>query len=128
MNNPIHTYLLRLRKGQAVHRVSNTPKVWEQAVAIAKLMPRLEVNGNRIRVKEDADEQKLVVSSNDAEILLPAPGKYTLHDIWLHQPEPRCEFFSFASSFGFYAKRNTHLVHKKKSNGYVKWVVLQNEG
>ena len=128
VNTYLHRYLLRLRKGQAVHRTANLPKVWDEAVAIAKLMPRLEVDGNRIRVKEELEEFKLVVSSKEAEIIMPAPGKYTLRELWLHQPEPRSEFFSFASSFGLYAKRNTSLVTKKKSNGYVKWLILENAG
>jgi hypothetical protein len=46
----------------------------------------------------------------------------------MHQPEPRSEFFSFASTFGLYAKRNPSLVKKKKSNGYVKWLILENAG
>lgn len=128
VNTYLHTYLLRLRKGQAVHRTANLPKVWDEAVAIAKLMPRLEVDGNRIRVKEELEEFKLVISYKEAQIILPAPGKYTLRELWLHQPEPRSEFFSFASSFGLYAKRNTSVVKKKKSKGYVKWVVLANAG
>jgi hypothetical protein len=128
VNSYLHTYLLRLRKGQAVHRTANLTKVWDEAVAIAKLMPRLEVDGNRIRVKEDVEQFKLVVSSSESQIVLPAPGRYTLRELWLHQPEPRSEFFSFASTFGLYAKRNPSLVKKKKSNGYVKWLILENAG
>jgi len=91
-------------------------------------MPRLEVDGNRIRLKEDVEQFKLVVSSSESQIVLPAPGRYTLRELWLHQPEPRSEFFSFASTFGLYAKRNPSLVKKKKSNGYVKWLILENAG
>jgi len=121
----LHTYLLRLRPGQVVHRTANVPAVWEKAVALAKLMPHLDVNGNRIVRKESPADAKLVISASHIEITLPAPGRYTLRDIWLHQPEPRGQFMSFASSFGLHAKQNPHLVTKKKSNGYVTWVIPQ---
>ncbi len=121
----LHTYLLRLRPGQIVHRTGNVPSVWEKAVALAKLMPHLDVNGNRIIRKPVLPELKLIISTKDAEIILPPPGRYTLRNIWLHQPEPRGQFMSFASSFGLFAQRNLHLVEKKKSNGYTTWVILQ---
>lgn len=128
MSKYLHTHLMRLRPGQVINRTANTPAVWQQAVALAKQMPHLDVNGNRIMRKEEPAEPKLVISSKELEIILPAPGRYTLHELWIHQPEPRSELFSFASSFGLFAKRNTHLVQKKKSKGYVKWVVLDNGG
>jgi len=115
---------MRLRPGQVINRTANIPAVWDQAVALAKQMPHLDVNGNRIMRREEPAEPKLVISSMEWSIVLPAPGKYTLHELWVHQPEPRSEFFSFASSFGLYAKRNPHLVQKKKSRGCVKWVIL----
>lgn len=119
---------MRLRPGQVINRTANTPAVWDQAVALAKQMPHLDVNGNRIMRKEEPSDPKLVISSKESSIVLPAPGTYTLRDIWIHQPEPRSELFSFASSFGLFAKRNIHLVQKKKSRGCVKWVVLDNGG
>ncbi len=124
MSKYLHTYLLRLRPGQVVHRTANTQVIWDKAVALAKLMPHLDVNGNRIVRKDEDPDDKLVISSLQLEITLPAPGRYTLRQIWMIQPEPRCEFMSFASSFGYYAKRNPSVVSKKKSGGYVTWVVL----
>lgn len=119
---------MRLRPGQVINRTANTPAIWEQAVALANQMPHLDVNGNRIMRKEKTAEPKLVISFKESSIALPAPGRYTLQELWIHQPEPRSELFSFASSFGLFAKRNPHLVKKKKSKGYVKWVVLENGG
>lgn len=119
---------MRLRPGQVINRTANIPAVWDQAVTLAKQMPHLDVNGNRIMRKEQPADPKLVISSKELEIILPAPGRYTLRELWIYQPEPRSEFFSFASSFGLFAKRNTHLVQKKNSKGYVKWVVLDNGG
>lgn len=128
MSAYLHKYLMRLRPGQVINRTANIPAVWDQAVTLAKQMPHLDVNGNRIMRKEEPADPKLVISSKELEIILPAPGRYTLHELWIYQPEPRSELFSFASSFGLFAKRNTHLVQKKKSKGYVKWVVLDNGG
>lgn len=125
MSKYLHTYLLRLRPGQVVNRTANTPEIWKKAIALASLMPHLDVNGNRIMRKQDPTEPKLVISGKSIEIELPAPGRYTMHDIWMHQPEPRVAFMSFSSSFGLYAKRNPQLVTKRKSGGYVTWVIHQ---
>ena len=123
MSKYFKTQLLRLRPGQVIHRTANSPEIWDQVVALAKLMPHLEVNGSYIARKQNLTEVKLVVSNRERDIVLPPPGRYTLHDIWQMQTEPRPTFASFASSFGMYARFNPHLVTKVKSGGYTKWIV-----
>lgn len=123
MSKYFKTQLLRLRPGQVIQRTANSPEIWDQVVALAKLMPHLEVSGSYIVRKKNLPDVKLVVSNRERDIVLPPPGRYTLHDIWNVQTEPRPTFASFASSFGMYARFNPHLVTKAKSGGYTTWIV-----
>ncbi len=126
MSKYFKTQLLRLRPGQVIHRTANSPEIWGQVIALAKLMPHLEVNGSYIARKQNLTEVRLCVSNRVRDIVLPPPGRYTLHNIWNIQTEPRPTFASFASSFGMYARFNPHLVTKAKSGGYTTWIVLPN--
>lgn len=123
MSKYLRTHLLRLRPSQIIERNANIPEVWDQAVALAKLMPHLDVMPNCIARKTNLPDVKLVVSNRERDIVLPPPGRYTLQEIWGVQTEPRPTFASFASSFGMYARYNTHLVTKRKSGGYTTWIV-----
>lgn len=120
----ILTRLMRLQRGDIIHRNANDPATWEKAVSLANLMPHLKVTEFVITPIHSYKKTNLVVSKANTRITLPAPGRYTLHDIWNHQSEPRSEFYSFASDFGFFAKRNPHLVTKKRSKGVVTWIIL----
>lgn len=124
MSKYFKTQLLRLRPGQVIHRNANSPEIWDQVVALAKLMPHLEVTGSCIARKQNLPDVKLVVSNRVRDIVLPHGGRYTLREIWNVQTEPRPTFASFASSFGMYARLNPHLVTKVKSGGYTTWIVL----
>lgn len=120
----ILTRLMRLRRGDIIHRDANNPAVWEKAVALAKLMPHLKITEFIITPMHSHKKTNLVVSNPQDQITLPVAGRYTLRDIWNHQSEPRPEFFAFASHFGFFSKRNPHLVTKKRSKTGVTWVIL----
>lgn len=120
----ILTRLMRLRRGDYIHRDANDLVVWEQCVALAKLLPHLKITEFTITPMHSYPKTKLVTSNAAREIVLPTTGRYTLRDIWNHQPGLRFEFFTFASHFGIFAKRNPHLVTKKKSKGVVSWVIL----
>jgi hypothetical protein len=117
------TQLRRLGPGKIIYRNANTQEVWDEIVAVAKTMPHLSVHSDFIERNQKLPEVKLVVSNRVRDIVVPAPGRYTLHDIWQMQTEPRPTFASFASSFGMYARFNPHLVYKAKSNGYTKWII-----
>lgn len=123
MTKYLATQLRRLGPGKIIYRNANTPELWSEIVALAKTMPHLSVHSDFIERNQQIPEVRLVVSNRVRDIVIPAPGRYTLDEIWQMQAEPRPSFASFASSFGMYARFNPHLVYKTKSNGYTKWII-----